>query len=165
MNILQNTKRFIAVAIVASTIVACGGDSQEAEKQEEHVPVKINMENLTTVEYAVEGMVCAMGCAATIQDEVSSMSGVAEAEVDYEAEKATFKFDGDIVSEEEIIAKIGSIADGQYKVNEWVEPEVETVDEDVEAEEGNSADESSKIEVSLPSFEIPNLFTLILDQV
>lgn len=156
----------IAFTAVIISFVGCGADKTEDNTTEEHVPVEINMENLTVVEYGVEGMVCAMGCAATIQEEVVGMEGVAVSHVDYEEEKAHFEFDASIVSEEEIIAKIESIADGQYKVVEWVEKDNEEVYEDEgEKVEGNSAEESAEIEVSLPSFEIPNLFTLILDQI
>ena len=156
----------IAFAVVIVSFFGCGADKVEDNITEEHVPVEINMENLTVVDYGVEGMVCAMGCAATIQEEVVNMSGVAVSHVDYEEEKAHFEFDAAIVSEEEIIAKIESIADGQYKVIEWVEKDNEEVIEDEsEVVEGNSADESAELEVKLPSFEIPNLFTLILDQI
>lgn len=165
MRILKVTKQFIAVTLLSSLVFSCGSDENQTAPEVETAAVEINLENLTTVEYAVEGMVCAMGCAATIQEEVASLPGVAEAEVDYDAEKATFKFDASIVSEEEIIAKIGTIADGQYTTTAWVESDEETIEEETEDEAGNSADESTEIEVSLPSFEIPNLFTFILDQI
>jgi copper chaperone CopZ len=165
MSLLKNTKNYFAAAILITAVVACGNDKVNDQEQEEHVPVEINMKNLTVVDYGIEGMVCAMGCAATIQEEVINMPGVAVSEVDYEAVKAHFEFDSEIVSEDEIIAKIESIADEQYKVVEWVEPTKEEIEEHIETEEGNSEEESSEIEVSLPSFEIPNLFTLILDQI
>jgi len=75
-------------------------------------------------------------------------------------------FDVAVVSEKEITAKIESIADGQYQVKEWVD----SIEEDAAEEQTNDEDEEGSaenevIEVSLPSFEIPNLFTLLMDQI
>ena len=165
MNLLNKTKKYTAILFLAAIALACGNNEEKTEEHEGYVPVEINMENLTVVDYGIEGMVCAMGCAATIQEEVISIPGVAVSEVDYEATKAHFEFDAAIVTEDEIIAKIESVADGQYKVKEWVEPTNEEAEEEQEVEEGNSAEEDTEIEVSLPSFEIPNLFTFILDQI
>ena len=117
-----------------------------------------------TLDYAVNGMVCAMGCAATIEKEVAEMEGVIVSDVSYEDEKAHFEFDPAKTSEADIKAKIASIADGQYEVSAWEEKEAieETTEETVEEEVVEH--EESLVKVSLPSFEIPNLFTLLLNQ-
>lgn len=154
-------KIFILLFIV-TMISSCGNNEKQ---NEEEVSLEVSGENLTVADYAIEGMVCAMGCAATIEKEVVGMEGVVVSSVDYEAGKAHFEYDQAIVSEKEIIAKVESIADGQYKVVEWVEKD-DSDNEEVEVEEGEDSDSEETIsEVSLPSFEIPNLFTLLLDQI
>jgi copper chaperone CopZ len=144
-------------------VTGCGNGEDRNPAQEEQASDEVSTKNLLVVDYAIEGMVCAMGCAKTIQDEVADMDGVTACDVDFEEGKAEIEFDQSIVSEKEIIAKIESIADGQYKVNEWVEKEKEEDVEEAE-EEGNSENEETVTEVKLPSFEIPNLFTLLIDQ-
>ena len=148
--------RFLAklsiVTIIASA-VACSGSVENEEAQ----AVEISAENVVVADYEVEGMVCAMGCAKTIQDEVGAMTGVTVSNVDFESGKAHFEYDKTQISEADLKAKIGSIADGQYKVGEWTEEEmIETGDDNEGTEEivGN-------VEVALPSFEMPNLFTYL----
>ena len=103
-----------------------------------------------------------MGCAKTIESEIADMSGVGACEVDFESGKAYVEFDKSQLQEKDIIATIEGMADGQYKVNKWeekVEAEVEV--EDIEASEES---EETTAEVSLPNFEVPNLFKLLFNQ-
>lgn len=154
-------KRIFAVLLIVATVSSCSNGSEQTEK----ISTEVTTENLTVADYAIEGMVCAMGCAATIEKDVSSIAGVVKSEVSYETGKAHFQFDETVTSEKEIIAKIEAIADGQYKVNEWVESE--KVEEIIENEEVETSEESENTisNVSMPSFKIPNIFTLLLDQV
>lgn len=155
--------RIFILIFIATSILACG--EKEGNHENHADGAEVSSQDVQVVDYAIEGMVCAMGCAATIEKDVAGIEGVIVSDVDYEAEKAHFEFDPAITSEKEIIAKIESIADGQYKVKEWVEKEVtedeaKTIEEDSEVE----GEEESVVNVSLPSFEIPNLFTLLLNQ-
>ena len=154
-------KIFIPLVVV-TIIFSCGSVENQ---NEEEASIEVSTENLAVVDYAVEGMVCAMGCAATIEKEIVGMAGVVVSDVDYEAGKAHFEFDESVISEKEIVAKIESIADGQYKIGEWVEKV--KIEGELELEEGGETEgtDESITEVSLPSFEIPNLFTLLMDQI
>ncbi|PCJ26344.1 MAG: hypothetical protein COA97_06065 [Flavobacteriales bacterium] len=150
---MKTINKIFTLLFIVTIIFSCGNDEQQTEEE-------VSTKNLTIANYAIEGMVCAMGCAGTIEKEVDGMAGVIVSDVDYEAGKAHFEFDESIVSEKEIIAKIEEIANGQYKVLEWVENG--NYIEDEEESEGN---DESVTEVSLPSFEVPNLFTLLMDQI
>ena len=147
-------RTFILVAI-ATSIVACGGNDTTNEENTETTEVAIL--ETQVLDYAVDGMVCAMGCAATIQHEVADIDGVSVSDVNYEDEKAHFEFDPLKTSEEVIKAKIAKIADGQYVLSAWEEKEAEEM-EAVEQED------EPLVKVSLPSFKVPNLFTLLLNQ-
>jgi len=140
---------------------SCGGN-ENAES--DNLETGVTEENLVIVNYAIEGMVCAMGCAATIQEELLNMDGVVNCEVDFEAGKAHVEFDKSKLAEEDVISKIESIADGQYKVSKWIDKE-EINEEDVVDENGNNNNKSTTSEIRLPSFEIPNLLTLLVDQI
>ena len=156
----------IKLIIIASFLVVGCGNVDTAENKEQVNITEVAPENLLVVDYAIDGMVCAMGCANTIQEEVSGMVGIAECNVSFEDGNAHIEFDKSKIAEKEIIAKIETIAEGQYKVGEKEEIKEVTNDENTaNEEEGNSVNEESITEVSLPSFEIPNLFTLLLDRI
>jgi copper chaperone CopZ len=159
---MKNLTKIAGIAIVLS-FTACGGNETPNETTSEKVEVL--QENVVVADYKVEGMVCAMGCAKTIEDEVGGMKGVTVSDVDYESGKAHFEFDKTQTSEADIKAKIATIADGQYIVSAWVEEEEVTESEETETLD-ESSDESAnlndKVEVSFSSFEVPNLFTLLV---
>lgn len=160
---MKNTIKILGLVAVTTLFISVTSCSSS----EENTATEINTENIVVADYAIEGMVCAMGCAKTIEDEVAAMDGVANCEVNYEEKTAHIEFDGGQLSENDVIAKIESLADGKYKVNELGSNEVsEETTEKVEAdnaEEGEGSEESV-VEVSLPSFEIPNLFELLFKQ-
>lgn len=154
-------RTFILIAI-ASSFIACGGNENQNDENSDGTEVASN--EIKEVDYAVEGMVCAMGCAATIEKEVADIDGVIASDVNYEDEKAHFEFDPSKTSVEAIKAKIATIADGQYVLSTWKEKEA-TGTETTEGSDGEVTQENeSLVQVSLPSFEIPNLFTLLLNQ-
>ncbi|MGE0562296.1 MAG: heavy-metal-associated domain-containing protein [Flavobacteriales bacterium] len=128
---------------------------------------EISAENLVVADYVIEGMVCAVGCAKTIEEEIGALSGVAVSLVDYESGKAHFEFDKLKLSEKEIIAKIESLADGQYKVSEWKESveSTDTTSPDASENTNTENEDKTKVKVNLPGFQIPNLFTFLINQV
>lgn len=146
--------------------------SSSSEKEVKEV-TEVLAENVITADYSVEGMVCAMGCAKTIQDELAEMNGITACTVNFEEGKAHVEYDKTQLSENEIVALIEGMADGKYKVSEWQEKnEVEestTSEESVEIDESEENDEGeqslTEVEVVLPDFEIPNLFSLLFNQV
>lgn len=154
-------KRTCVLIAFATTLGSCGEDHNHSHDVENIGTTEVVAGETQTVDYAVEGMVCAMGCAATIQKEVADIDGVIISDVNYEDEKAHFEFDPSKTSEEAIKAKIATIADGQYVLSTWEEKEEQVIEA---VEEESVEDEESMVQVSLPSFEIPNLFTLLLNQ-
>lgn len=159
------TKEIALVALMSILIISVSSCSSS----EEDVVIEkteINTDKIVVVDYAIDGMVCAMGCAKTIQDELSATNGVASCEVNYEEKTAHIEFDESQLTESEIIALIESLADGKYKVSKSEEKVVEEPAEDVEVEDAETGEDSenSVVEVSLPSFEIPNLFELLFKQ-
>ena len=51
---------------------------------------------------SIEGMVCAVGCAAMIEKNLNKTKGIRKAKVDFETKKATLIFDPKILSANEI---------------------------------------------------------------
>ena len=51
---------------------------------------------------SIEGMVCALGCAALIEKNLNQTSGIKKARVDFETKKATLIFDAEVLSTNEV---------------------------------------------------------------
>lgn len=76
--------------------------------------------NTKAVSLSIEGMVCAMGCAATIEKNLAKTPGVVTATVDFEAKKGWVVFDSiSPISKEKLIAIVEESGDGKtYTVKE-----------------------------------------------
>lgn len=119
----------------------------------------------------IDGMVCAMGCAKYIEDEVGKIQGVVAGKVNFENETASFEFDQAVLSAKEIETYINQIHDGQYQA------EIITKSKPIEGNHSNpetsSNEEVSKINSKTKSlqevrkkinFSFPELFTYFLNQ-
>lgn len=50
----------------------------------------------------IEGMVCAVGCAATIEKNLNQTAGIKNAKVDFETQKAILIFDAEVLTPKEV---------------------------------------------------------------
>ena len=158
---MKNLNYLLFSTILLASACSSSDTNTATEKTE------IKAENIVVADFAIEGMVCAMGCAKTIEEEIGALSGVAVSTVDFETGKAHFEYDKTQLTEKDIIAKIEGLADGQYKVGEWKE-EVESTgnaEQDTKEESNVTTEDKSKVSVKLPSFQIPNLFTFLVNRV
>jgi len=153
---------FLTLTVVLlSFFSACNNPSENNEEEtitsEKSV---IDASKVLAVDYKIDGMTCKMGCAKTIEKTVAGLNGVVLSTVDFDAEKGHFEFDASIISEKEIIIAIESVAD-QYKVEEWKE-EKDTSKEKAPSE--TKTEDKSVTNVKMPTFEIPNIFELLINQ-
>lgn len=102
MKNIQNS--LIIIAIFALTFTGCKNN---------RYPKKILVNSSQTlVEHAfksskqitmtIEGMVCAVGCAATIEKNLNKTNGIKLAKVDFETKKAVLTFDAELLSTNDI---------------------------------------------------------------
>lgn len=160
MKKIKLTLVFVALGTFSIALNSCSNSALETEES-----VSVNAENVVVADYSVEGMVCAMGCAKTIQDELAAMNGVVACDVDFDNGKAHIEYDKSQLDEKDLIAVIEGLAEGKYKVSEWNgDVEAEKKEAEFEVEESENS-EGSTGEVSLPSFEMPNLLDLLLNQI
>lgn len=68
-------------------------------------------------EFTINGMTCAMGCAATIQNHLSHMDGVKSAKVDFDKKLALVEYD-DAKVNPEVLTKGVSAVGKQYTVSD-----------------------------------------------
>lgn len=70
------------------------------------------------MEMTIEGMVCAMGCAAVIEKKLNKTAGITNAKVDFNSKKAHVKFNREILSSTDIIEVVRKVGEA-YSVSEF----------------------------------------------
>lgn len=111
----MKTLRNILILAMSVTVMASCGGKKGGEELEPTTSTNSQYTTTAAVTVSIEGMVCAMGCAKTIQDEIAGLEGVTFSSVDYEAGQGTFKFDESVTSADKIVEAIGHVNDGAYK--------------------------------------------------
>jgi cation transport ATPase len=150
--------------------VACNSTEQSnTEAKEEMKKTEVLAENKTEVKMEIEGMVCAMGCAKYIEDNVADLNGIVASKVDFESAVATFEFDKTAMSAEDIETFISEIHDGQYKAKVLLDQGIETTTEEVEKAtkvKSETPEEESSISAVREkiNFNFPELLTYFLKQ-
>lgn len=72
-----------------------------------------------TASFKIDGMVCAVGCAKTIEKKLASLDGVTKATVDYDKKEATVEFDAAVQTPEKLVETVEKVGDGKtYKVSD-----------------------------------------------
>ena len=69
--------------------------------------------NLRKASFTIEGMTCAIGCAKTIQEELSELEGVQTATVDFDKKLATVSFDKTKQTPESLTKIVQATGDGK----------------------------------------------------
>ncbi len=77
------------------------------------VKKEIAAENLKETSFSIEGMTCAIGCAKTIQEELSALDGVQTATVDFDKKLATVTFDKTVQTPESLTKIVEATGDGK----------------------------------------------------
>ncbi|MFQ6600862.1 heavy-metal-associated domain-containing protein [Flavobacterium sp. C3NV] len=120
---MKFTKIIAAFAIASLVLVSCKKEEDKnlANIKPVNTAVKehkaIAAENVQTASFEIEGMTCAMGCAKTIEKELSNLDGVEKATVDFDKKTATVVFDKTVQNQENLIKTVQATGDGKtYKV-------------------------------------------------
>lgn len=118
MNIL---KSIATMALASLLFISCKKETTEtavAETSTTKIKKEIVVANLQTAHFNIEGMTCAIGCAKTIQEELSALDGVDNAIVDFDKKLATVTFDKTIQTPEKLTKVVEATGDGKtYKVS------------------------------------------------
>jgi len=115
---MKITRTIALFALTSFLMVSCKNET--AATDETVVAIEETQEQpaqLATASFSIEGMSCAVGCANHIEKKLAKLDGVQKAEVDYEAKKATVKYDANKVTPEVLTQTVEAAADGKtYKV-------------------------------------------------
>jgi len=119
---MKLTSSLCAIAVAAILFTSCKQTASEPKTEGAANAVasteKAAAVKPETASFSIEGMSCAIGCAKTIEKELSGMEGVQKASVDFETKKATVEFDATKLSPESFVKTVEAAADGKtYKVS------------------------------------------------
>ena len=113
MNIL---KSILTILIASYFVLSCNDKTTKVDTTKEGISIvkkEIKAENLQQTSFIIEGMTCAIGCAKTIQEELSGLEGVQKATVDFEKKLATISFDKTLQTTESLTKVVEKTGDGK----------------------------------------------------
>lgn len=122
-------KKIVFLLLISTFLLACNStpkekvltatekNVQEQKAMDAHKSVVPTM----VMDATITGMTCTMGCGSTIRKGLYLTGGVAKVEYDFEDEREENEikiyFDDKKVSQEDIIAAVGELNDGQYQIS------------------------------------------------
>ncbi len=115
-------KLFLSL-ILLTFIAACKNNTTPEVKTVSHTTNVVNKKTLNPdaeyvkAEFNIEGMTCAMGCAATIQKKLAKMDGVKHAVVNFDKQLAMVEYDKAIVTPSTLKNTVTGVAP-VYKVKD-----------------------------------------------
>ena len=116
---IQNS--IIGLAVTTLFFVSCKNNDKALVETTKKTDVKKEIAAVVkpeTASFSIDGMTCAVGCAKTIEKQLSEMDGVQNAKVDFDKKIATVNFDLDKLKSENLVKAVESTGDGQtYKVS------------------------------------------------
>lgn len=109
-------KSILTVLVTSTLILSCKEKTTENDAVNENATIvkkEIKAENLQKTSLTIEGMTCAIGCAKTIEEELSGLEGVQKATVDFDKKLATVSFDKTIQTTESLTKVVEKTGDGK----------------------------------------------------
>ena len=121
---MKTVKAISLVVIMALIFTSCKNETQPEVKTVDVDVTKRDVaqtldQNATyaKVEFGIEGMTCAMGCAKTIEKKMAKMEGVKSAKVDFDKRLAMVEYDEAKVTPKSLEEAVGKVSD-TYKVKD-----------------------------------------------
>lgn len=119
---MKTIKNTLSLFIISMVIFSCKNEVKPEVKTVEVNAGTINKldPNATyaKAEFTIEGMTCAVGCAATIQKKLGKMEGVKGARVDFEKKLAMVEYDEAKVTPTSLETTVAGVAEDLYKVKD-----------------------------------------------
>ena len=92
---MKTIKHILSLLLIATIFISCKNEGKPEVKTVETQTVKEldPNANYAKAEFTIDGMTCAIGCAATIEKKISKMEGVKSAKVDFDRKLAMVEYD------------------------------------------------------------------------
>ena len=115
-------KSFIFSLTCLFVLFACT-QQPEPEIKEVSTTAQVNEKviesEFSEASFSISGMMCKMGCAKTIETNLSKMKGVLQASVDFETSLATVLYNSDFVQPDDLVQTVTKTGDS-YLVSDMV---------------------------------------------
>lgn len=159
-------KKIIFSFAIVGLLSACSDSPEDTSSNNNEQSVAAVIPNsVATME--IDGMVCQMGCGASIRKELTATGGVSNCEFDFEDGRetnvATVAYDNQTVSEKELIKLVSTINDNQFTVGSTESTELETVHETTEESTSDNTDQANVEMSASTGIEIPNILEVFSD--
>ncbi|MCB0448983.1 heavy-metal-associated domain-containing protein [Mariniflexile maritimum] len=119
MNVPKN---ILIVSLMALFVMNCKNDAKQPEVKTVETATEASATTDPNATYAkaefkIDGMTCAVGCAATIEKKMAKMDGVKWAKVDFDKKLAMVEYDIAKVSPTNLVETVAKVGDA-YKVSD-----------------------------------------------
>ena len=115
------SKSIVVFAIVGTFLVGCKKESAKVVATSAATQTIAADAKLATTSFKIDGMTCAIGCAKTIEKELTQTSGVKSATIDFDKKLAKVEYDTNSQSPENLVKIVEKTGDGAtYKVSNVV---------------------------------------------
>ena len=113
---MKKTLFILLTLVLAASCQSKKPETKTPPAQQEEVIINVNSN--AAVSMTIEGMVCAMGCAAVIEKKLNATPGIAKASVDFPSKKALIEFDDAQITPNGIIDVVKEVGDA-YSVSSF----------------------------------------------
>ncbi len=107
---MKTLRNIIAITMMVAFVMACKNDAKPEVKTVETETTEVKELNpdatYAKAEFTVEGMTCAIGCAATIEKKIAKMEGVKSAKVDFDKKLAMVEYDVEKVNADLLVETV-----------------------------------------------------------
>lgn len=115
----MNLKKTLLIAAMPVLMLASCNQAAPAKAEAAPTESAAVAAKPETASFKIDGMVCAVGCAKTIEKKLASLEGVTKATVDYDKKEATVEFDAAKQTPEKLVETVEKVGDGKtYKVSD-----------------------------------------------
>ena len=116
---MKTIKNILSLVLIATLIFSCKNEVKPEVKTVEVNSAKELDPNATyaKAEFTIDGMTCAIGCAATIEKKIAKMEGVKSSVVDFDRRLAMVEYDEAKVTPTLLTETVTKVAD-IYKVSD-----------------------------------------------
>ncbi len=153
---MKTLRNILALTMLVAFVMACKNDAKPEVKTVETETTEVKELNpdatYAKAEFTVEGMTCAIGCAATIEKKIAKMEGVKSAKVDFDKKLAMVEYDVEKVNPDLLIETVKKTGDTysvkDMKTVEEFEADDKKVDQ-AEAKETNGKETACKADCKM----------------
>ncbi|MGB2404988.1 MAG: heavy-metal-associated domain-containing protein [Flavobacteriaceae bacterium] len=112
-------KKILSLSLIVFSFISC----QDRQRETQTPPALIQPEatvvvNAQEIEMTIEGMMCAIGCAATIEKKLNTTPGIVNATVDFDSKQAKIRFDASVLNTTQIETVINGVGEA-YSVSRF----------------------------------------------